>query len=190
MKYLVLDGPQFSRPYPFAYRGIHRKQPPYCYSQPKDHRINLLWAWYAEETYEFDGARNRDVSLHYADLCNENFPDMHFEVIGTCEESHHPQNDDLFLGFDITWPTSVTLPEVLELKPDRSSEPLDVLNGLIKCYFAPKLNESGLFRTMDDASHCCRNIMAVQHFEPFYYDCGSGREQSTAIGVYLISNSR
>jgi len=147
-----------------------------------------LWLWYAEETYEFDGARDRGVALHYADLCNEHFPDMHFEVIGTSERDHHPQNDEQFLGFDVTWPASLTLPEVLALKPgSKAEEPLDVLDDLIKRYFGQKLNEFGLFRTLDDARHCCRNIMAIQHFEPFYYDCGSGKEQSAAVGVYLIS---
>ncbi len=163
----------------------------YCHSQPADHRINLLWSWYAEETYEFGGVRDRDIALQYAGLCNEHFPDLHFEVIGVTEEDPDAEDDEQFLGFDVTWPASLPLPEVLALKREAKAEdPLAVLDDLIKRYFGPKLNEFGLFRTLDDASHCCRNIMAIQHFEPYYYDCGSGSEQSTVAGVFLVSGSR
>lgn len=150
-----------------------------------------MWDWYAEETYEFDGARSRDIALRYADLCNEHFPDMHFEVIGMSEKDHHPQNDEQFLGFDVTWPASVTLPEVLALRREPNAEDaLDVLDDLIKRHFGPKLNEFGLFRTLDEASDFCRNIMAIQHFQPDYYDCGSGREQSTVVALVLVLGTR
>jgi hypothetical protein len=124
----------------------------------------MLWHWYAEETYEFDGARSRDIALDFAELCNEHFPDMQFEVIGMSQEDHHPQSDEQFLGFDVTWPASVTLPEVLALKRDpKAEDPLDVLDDLMRRYYGPKLNEFGIFRTLDEASHCCRSIMAIQH---------------------------
>ena len=183
MKYLILDGFLFSGPHPFPYRGIHRKEPPYCCSESGDHRINLLWHWYAEETYDLGGVCDRGIALRYAALCNEHFPDMHFEVIGVTEASEQANNADTFLGFDVTWPASVALPEVLK-QESKAVEPIDVLNDLVKRYFAPKLNEFGLFGSLEDASGCCRSILAIESFHPDYYDCGI--REYKVVGVYLI----
>ena len=188
MKYLILDGLLFSGRHPFPYRGIHRKEPPYCNSQSSDHRINVLWLWYANETCELHGVRDRAIALRYASLCNDHFPGMHFEVIGLTEESEDAEaanNGDRFLGFDVTWPASVALPEVLK-RESKAVEPIDVLDDLVRRYFGPKLNEFGLFDALEDASRCSRSIMAIESFHPDYYDCGI--REYKAVGVYLISD--
>jgi hypothetical protein len=172
MKYLILDGFLSSGPHPFPYRGMHRKEPPYCRSQSSDHRINLLWLWYAEETYELGGVRDRTIALRFVDLCNEHFSDMHFEVIGVTEENEAENDGDRFMGFDVTWPASVALPEVLKRETE-AVEPIDMLDELLRRYLAPKLNEFGLFGALEDASRCCHSIMAIEFFHPDYYDCGN-----------------
>lgn len=192
MKYLILDGlPNWGKRRPFVYRGTQRKEPPYCDSQSQLHEINVLFEWYIGETYNFDGARDLRNAQRYVELCNEYFPEKHFELIGVTKDQPS-ENDERFLGFDIGWGTSLIFLAALPLGPrdDKPEEPIQVLENLIKRYFHPKLNEFGLFRTFQDASQCHDALRAMQSFHPDYYDCQSHERPFPIVAVYLISGSR
>ncbi len=196
MKYLILDGP----PYPtdratFVYRGTDRKWPPYSKEVPHDHEINELWSWSAEENVRFAALRDLAKARRYAQLANEYFPGMNFEVIGITEDNEPAPEGAQFLGYDIGGGASLIFLTALPLVPgdNESDDPAVVLDALISRHFQPRLNEFGLFPTYDDAANCRRAMIAVQSFRPNFYEGGSldhFKKQFEVTGVYLISDTK
>ncbi len=200
MTYLILNGPSYPVSHRSAsylgtdasYRGTDRKVPTHCDAVPEDHEINQLFMWFLEETWPSGFIRDLAKARRYAALCNEYFPDRHFEVVEVTEGLETPSNATQLLGFDISlggggnslifqallYGPAVTLPE----------QPIQLLSDLIRRYFCPKLNEYGLFRTFEDASHCRRAMIALQSFHPNLYE-GGDLGLFTVAGVYLLLQS-
>ena len=196
MKYLILNGP----PYPVSrrsgsylrtdacYRGTHRKRPTYCDALPKDHEINQLFMWYLEVTWPSGFISDLAKARRYAALCTVYFPGRHFEVVEVTDGLATPSNASQLLGFDISLGGGgdslifeALLYEPAETLPE---EPILLLSDLIRRYFFPKLNDFGLFRTFEDASHCRRAMIALQSFHANLYE-GGDLNLFTVAGVYL-----
>jgi hypothetical protein len=199
MKYLILDGPSYPVSHRSAsylgtdasYRGTDRRRPLYCDALPEDHEINQLFAWYLEET-ESGFLHDLAKACRYAALCNLHFPGKSFEVVEVADGEAKPSNAARLLGFDISLggggDSLIFL--VLLYGPAASlpKEPILLLSDLIRRYFCPKLNEFGLFRTFEDASHCRRAMIALQSFHPNHYE-GGDLNLFTVTGVYLPPQS-
>jgi hypothetical protein len=189
MNYLIRDGQSYPVSYPADfYRGTDRKGPVHCDALPEDHEINRLFVWYLEET-ESGFVHDLAKARRYAELCNQNCPGKRFEVIEVTDGKTTPTDSAQLLGFDISFGgggDSLIFLALLAGPSERiPDEPIDLLSDLIRRYFCPKLNEFGLFRTFEDASHCRRAMIALQSFHPNFYE-GGDLEVFTVTGVYLM----
>src|SRR5579864_8461634 len=145
MKFLIVDGFPYQRDETFFYRGTNRKWPPYRQAVPHDHEINELWSWSGEELFEFTGVCDLAKARRYAQLANEYFPGMNFEVIGITEDNEPAPEHAQFLGYDIGRAESLIFLAALPLPPSdtQSEDPALILDDLISRQFQPKLNEFG-----------------------------------------------
>jgi hypothetical protein len=190
MNYLIRDGQSYPVPYPADfYRGTDRKEPVlFDDALPEDQEISQLFAWYLEEM-ESGFIHDLAKAHRYAELCNQRLPGKRFEVIEVTDGETAPADVAQLLGFDISFGGAgdsliflVLLAGPSESIPD---EPVNLLSDLIRRYFCPKLNDFGLFRTFEDASHCRRAMIALQSFHPNFYE-GGDLEIFTVTGVYLM----
>jgi hypothetical protein len=195
MRYLILDGPSYRVPFQYgAYRGTDRKYPPAIKEPPGEHEVNRWGLWYTGELEEFGGIRDLAKAQRYLQFCNQYFPELHFEVIGISKDKEPPNNDANLLGFDISF-AGVTNSLIFETgfisgpAEKIPEEPIPVLDDLLTRYFYPKLNDSGLFRTFEDAAHCRRAMIALHNFDPNLYE-GGNLEVFEVTGVYLIPDTR
>jgi hypothetical protein len=148
--------------------------------------------WFLEETWPSGFIRDLAKARRYAALCNEYFPDRHFEVIEVTDGLETPSNATQLLGFDISFGgvSSSLIFESLLYGPAATlpEEPILLLSDLIRLHFCPKLNEFGLFRTFEEAAHCRRAMIALQSFHPNLYE-GGDLGLFTVAGVYLLLQS-
>jgi hypothetical protein len=158
---------------------------------PEDPEINQLFEWYLkgpESGFVHDPAKAR----RFAELCNRHFPGKHFEVIEVTNGKTTPTDGAQLLGFDISFGgggNSLIFEDLLAGPSETiPHEPVTLLADLIQRYFYPKLNEFGLFRTFEEASHCRRAMIALQSFHPNLYE-GGDLDIFTVCGIYLPPQS-
>jgi hypothetical protein len=192
VKYLVIDGIRHRKGFQFTYRGVNRTPPPYCSSLPANHEFNQLWLYAAEEEQSGGGIRDLAKAQRYAELSNENFSEMRFDVIGISPDSEPVPEVAKFLGYDIGSGDSLIVLTALPSGPieETGDDPAAILNELIRRHFYPKLNEFGLFRTREDAAECRHAMIALQSLRPNFYEGGAlelFKQMFKVTGVYLIS---
>jgi len=193
MNLLILNGASYPTCSPnHHYRGTDRKVPTYCDALPRDHEINQLFRWFLEEGGESGVVHSLSKAQRYAKLCNIYFPGQHFEIVEVTDAESPPNSDAHFLGFDISGGGYGDSLVLLALLPGPAAsipkEPIALLSDLIRRYFYPRLNEFGLFRTFEDASHCRRAMIALQSFHPNLYE-GGDLEVFTVSGICLPPQS-
>lgn len=194
MSFLILNGlsyPQESSNR--QYRGTDRRMPTHCDAVPDDHEINRLFRWFLKEGGESGLVHDLLKARRYADLCNQYCPGKHFEVIEVTDGEMTPEDPaHQLLGFDISangcGSSLISVALLYEPAETMPEEPILVLTDLIREHFRPKLNEFGLFRTFEDASHCRRAMIALQSFHPNLYE-GGDLEVFTVAGIYLVPQS-
>jgi hypothetical protein len=187
-KILILDGPRSPhRGHNLAYRGTYRSHPSYCDSLPKDHEVNRLFMWYLEEGGELGVVHDLSKALRYAELCNECFPSRHFEVVKVTEGEVLPNPKWEFLGFDLSQGYNNSL-LYWGLKSKQSfdrNNPVDVLWQVVSRFFAPQLNEHGLFSNIDAASFCLSSMIALQSLKANMFE-GDELAKFHVVGIWLV----
>jgi hypothetical protein len=190
MKYLIRNGHSYPvSSYRSSYRGTDRNGPIYCDALPKEHEVNRLFTWYLQETEQSEFVQDLDTARRYVELCNLHFPTKRFDIIGIAESNGISDNSAQFLGHDISLDGGASLIFLALLEPpgeEVPKEPIQVLNHLIRKHFFSKLNEFGLFRTFEDASHCRSAMVALQSFRSNLYE-GGNLDDFRVIGIYMIS---
>ncbi len=191
MKYLILDGPTYRINFwRGAYRGTDRKYPSCINELSADSEVNRRGLWYVSELELYGGIRDLARAREYLRFCDQYFPEMHFELIGISKDTEMSSDDAKLLGFDISFAgagNSLLFMTGFMAGPYEkiSDEPVLILDDLLRRYFCPKLNESGLFATFEDAAHCRRAMIALHSIDPNLYEGGS-LEVFEVTGVYLI----
>jgi hypothetical protein len=187
-KFLILDGPrsphQGQSP---AYRGTYRCTPPYCEVLPEDHEINELFMWFIEEGGELGVVHDVTKALRFAKLCNEHFRPRHFEVVQVVNGQNIQTTSGRFLGFDLSHGYNNSL-LYWGLKPSRPLDEdarVDVLWQVVSRFFAPQLNENGLFSDSDLAALCLRSLIALQSLKDNLFE-GDDLAKYELVGVCLI----
>jgi len=194
MNLLILNGLGYRTVSPNCqYRGTDRRMATHCDTVPDDHEINRLFKWFLKEGGESGVVHDVLKARRYADLCNQYFPDKHFEVIEVTDGKTTPENSaPQLLGFDISangfGSSLISLALLHEPTQKIPEEPMIVLTNLIREHFRPRLNKFGLFQTVADASDCRRAMIALQSFHPNLYE-GGDLAVFTVAGVYLVPQS-
>ena len=188
---LILNGARPPRDAAFIrYRGTDRTHPTYCDAAPRDHEVNQLFMWYLEEGGELGVVHNLTKAKRYCELCNIYFPYRHFELIEVTDGDVSATSGDTFRGFDISngynnsllwWEFS----EPAEIA-NNVSEEIAVLVRVVHSFFAPRLNQYGLFQSFEDASLCRRAMIALQYFSPGLYE-GGDLSEFEVVGLYSFS---
>ena len=171
------------------YRGVWRDQPTYCNTLPADHEVNKLFVdWYLVEGGESGIVHDLHRAVYYATLCNKHFPGQFFEIVEVPNGDAPPEVGRRFLGYDLlshgaasvmhgghqSWTAQINI-----------KSPADILWRIMRLYLEPRLNEFRLFQRIDDASLCLDSMIALQEYEPAYFEGGDLRV-FRPMGVYLV----
>lgn len=163
------------------YRGLDRDTPNYINELPENHPINEMFWEFADRK----GAYSLLDDLEYARLVVSQYsrlnPPIKFDIVELTDIDEQPQTSDHeFMGFDIACAYRIsTLAEKLETdwildKPIRTEQDQLIIPfyRVIGHYFAPLLNQNGLFTNLEDAKFCFEAQMAIQKIRPgFYEEC-------------------
>ncbi len=189
MSYLILNGaavPEDLQPNPL-YRGTMRRAPTYCESALEDHEVNRLFMWYLEEGGETGALHDLALARRYVKLLNIHVPGRNFEVVELTDGETPPTVPGHFLGFDLSLGHNNSLLWSGLRYPMRKipPPPFDVLCDLLERFFAPQLNESGLFESYAAAEFCLRSIAALQSLRRNLYE-GDDLSDFRVAGIYLV----
>jgi hypothetical protein len=193
MDYLVLNGASYPTSYSAGhYRGTDRKEPGYCDAVPDDSEINCLFRWYVEELHRSGAVHDLVRARRYVELCNAYFREQRFEIIEVRRGREQLGGAGRLLGFDISnggYGSSLIFESLLP-GPDATipEQPILILSDLLRRYFYPRLNKSGLFATFEDAAHCRQTMIALQSFHPDLYE-GGDLEDFEVVGIYLVPDA-
>ncbi|SRR6266436_2059750 len=209
MKILILNGPRTPRAASnLRYRGTYRAHPTYCDALPESHEINEHFFWFIEEGGESGVVHDLTKASRYVELLNAhliefNPPFTHFEIVEACGGGESSQSRGQLLGFDLSagynnsllwWgletEAKVALSEVQTVDASRVGifpEPILELYNLVQRFYAPHLNQNGLFQTPEVASQCLRSMDALQQLAPNLYEGNDLQANYSVVGVYLVS---
>jgi len=209
MKFLILNGPRTPRAASNPrYRGTYRAHPTYCDAVPESHEINKHFFWFLEEGGESGVVHDLTKASRYAELLNAhltafNPPFTRFEIVEACDGGESSQSRGQLLGYDLSadynnsllsWgletETKVAPSGDQTVDPSRGGtlpEPIQELYTLIQQFYAPQLNQNGLFHTPEVASQCLRSMDALQQLAPNLYEGIDLRPNFSAVGIYLVS---
>ena len=189
MKLLILNG-VYTRPSGrnLSYRGTFRINPTYCDDLPSDHELNKLFMWYLEEGGESGVVHDLPKAIRIAELCNAQAPQHQFEVLEVLDGNDAPRGDQALIGFDLSEGYCNSLLQcglkqftgALKL-PSAIRE----FSELLSRHYAPQLNVSGLFQTLEVASSCLQSMIALQSLSPSIYE-GGDLSRFKVVGVYAL----
>jgi hypothetical protein len=191
MNLLILDGPRYPGQNPL-YRGTERAHPTYCDSVPQEHELNRLFFWSVEEGGELGVVHDLGRAMRYAHLLNEHIKDQSFEVIEVVAGQAGPSSGVQFLGFDLSAHYNASLLEWgFKSSPGLQSlpEPIHALCELLHRHYQPRLNESGLLQTYEDATCALRSMRALQALHDNLFE-GTDLREFTVTGVYRVVGVR
>ncbi|HUN56604.1 MAG TPA: hypothetical protein VMU41_00695 [Candidatus Binataceae bacterium] len=194
MNYLILDGPLYPthNPYPF-YRGTARKRPTFCEALPYDHEINEFFMWYVEQIGPIN---DLSKAFRYVELARIHLPSQNFEVVEVTKGDATTLNSGIFLGFDLSSGGSgdslIFLSGLSEpVRTEMPEDPIRILAHVIRRHFGARLNQFGLFQSVEDALDCRKAMIALQSFHADFYEGGNlDVFEITGISVVLSSNER
>jgi hypothetical protein len=208
MNLLILNGPRDPRAakYP-SYRGTYRAHPTYCDALPNDHEINQLFFWFLEDGGELGVVHDLAKASRYAELLNAHLKAFnpaftHFEIVEVRDGGESSQARSQLLGFDLSagynssllwWgletEAKVAVSVAQTADPSRVGifpEPILELYNLLHRFYAPQLNQDGLFDTPEVASQCLRSMDALQQLSPNLYEGENLIPNYRVVGVYLV----
>jgi hypothetical protein len=185
----ILDGPGlWPGPNP-RYRGVYREEPTYCNALPAEHELNRQFLdWFLVEGGEEGVVRDLGKAVRYAQLCNEHLPGRFFEIVEVTEADALPEVGGRFLGFDLSWDGVSSILHGGHQSFAMNREPkshADVLWKVMQLYFRPRLNEFDLFQRREDASLCLETVVALQSYEPAFFE-GGDLSGFRVMAIYLV----
>jgi hypothetical protein len=208
MKILILNGPRTPRValHPH-YRGTDRAHPTYCDALPENHEVNKHFFWFLEEGGESGVVHDLTKAWRYAELLNSHLTAFspaftHFEIVEVCDGGESSQGQSQFLGFDLSagynnsllsWGLDTKAKAALSVAQTEDASrvrifpgPILELYNLLHRFYAPQLNQNGLFQTSEVASQCLRSMDALQQQAPNLYEGNDIRANYNVVGVYLV----
>lgn len=173
------------------YKGVMRQWPSYQPQFPADHEVNEA---YAQCYKEFESCGEiSDLSRAEALVEIFNRHGQRFEIAQIIREESAVGQD--FLGFDVCnngFSTSWLLWlnfcsdqwEQAKESPDCIPRDLSPLLELLVKYFAPRLNENGLFNTKGDGVFCLECMVVLQKLHPGIWE--DFEDGMVVIGLSLV----
>ena len=111
----------------------------------------------------------------------------HFEIVEVVDGDAAPEGHGNLIGFDLSqgYHNSLLWWGLTPPSPtSKMAKPIIEFHDLISRFYAPQLNEHGLFQTPEIASRCLCSMIALQDLCPNYFEGGS-LEVFRVVGVYV-----
>ena len=122
-----------------------------------------------------DLEKAKAMAAAYALAC----PDQHYEIVEATYDSPPETQSNQLLGYDLSagygfsllsWGLDIGRKPVDDLPSDDPLRILQPLICLVREFFQPQLNESGLFDDQEMANFCLRCMMALQQVRPSLWE--------------------
>lgn len=185
---LILGGPcERASGVNAGYRGTYRWHPSFVGDLPEDHEVNQLFCWFLEDGGESGIVHDLDKAIRFVELLNIHGGGRCFEVIQAIRDTGLPWPGGTFIGFDLSLRYSTSLlPSLwMDVTERTPLSPVLVLADVVHRYYAPFLNQAGLFDSDEVASSCLRAMEALQQLHPCLYE-GEDLANFSVTSIYAI----